>query len=454
MAQPTTPSQAGIHAGTPIGFTDPLPKAVDLAIIGGGVIGIFAALYARQMGLSVVVLEKGRIAAEQSSRNWGWCRQQARDADELPIVMEATRLWDDIEAETGGGTGFKRVGCFYLAKDEARLDSFEKWTDIAKQHQLETRRLTAADLDAHFEGGSKTWVGGVYTPSDGKAEPWRAVPSVAKLAQSKGVQIIENCAVRALDMSGGQVTGVITEHGPIRAEQTVLAGGVWSSLLLQHHKRFIPQLAVRGSVARTAPLPDVGQATSIDESLSFRRRDDGGYTITSRNEADFFIGRDAFRAMRFYLPVLTQVLGRTKYYPASPTAWPDAWGTPRRWADDAISPFEKMRVLDPAANPKHVEKAARAFGERFPRLGTPQILNAWGGMIDTMPDLVPVVDHVHDLPGLIVATGMSGHGFGMGPGMGKIVAELAAARTPGHDISRFRYARFTDGSKIRPGPAV
>jgi glycine/D-amino acid oxidase-like deaminating enzyme len=431
-----------------------LPQAVDLAIIGGGIIGIFTALYARRMGMSVAVLEKGRIAGEQSSRNWGWCRQQARDADELPIVMEANRLWGDIDTETGGGTGFKRVGCFYLARDEAKLDLFEKWAEVSKQHQLETKRLSAADLDTHFEGGAKTWAGGVYTPSDGKAEPWKAVPAVAKLAHNEGVHIVENCAVRALDMSGGRVTGVIPEHGIIRAEQTVLAGGAWSSMLLRHHRAYIPQLAIRGTVARTAPMPDVGQATSIDEGLSFRRREDGGYTISSRNEADFFIGPDAIRATRYYLPVLTQVLGRNGYRPASPKGWPDAWGTPRRWSDDAPSPFEAMRVLDPAPNAKHVKKAAAEFGKRFPRLGTPQITSAWGGMIDTMPDLVPVVDHANDLPGLIVATGMSGHGFGMGPGMGKVVAELAAARTPGHDISRFRYARFTDGTKIRPGPAV
>jgi len=448
------PSQAGIHAGSPVSFADPLPKAVDLAIIGGGIIGIFTALYARRMGLSVAVLEKGRVAAEQSSRNWGWCRQQARDADELPIVMEANRLWGDIDAETGGGTGFKRVGCFYLARDPAKLDAFEKWTEVSKQHQLETKRLTAADLDDHFEGGAKTWVGGIYTPSDGKAEPWKAVPAVAKLAHDEGVHIIENCAVRALDMAGGRVTGVITENGTIRAEQTVLAGGAWSSMFLRRHRAYIPQLAVRGTVMRTAPMDDVGQATSIDEGLSFRRRSDGGYTISSRNEADFFVGPDAFRAMRFYLPVLTQVLGRNGYRPAAPSGFPDAWTTSRTWAEDAPSPFEAMRVLDPAPNPKHIRKATAEFAKRFPRLGTPSITNAWGGMIDTMPDLVPVVDHAHDLPGLIVATGMSGHGFGMGPGMGKIIAELAAARTPGHDISRFRYTRFSDGSKVRPGPAV
>jgi hypothetical protein len=74
-------------------------------------------------------------------------------------------------------------------------------------------------------------------------------------------------------------------------------------------------------------------------------------------------------------------------------------------------------------------------------------------MIDTLPDVVPVVDRVEKLPGLTIATGMSGHGFGIGPGMGRVVADLVAGNDPGHDLTRFRLSRFTDGSAIvPPGP--
>ncbi len=75
-------------------------------------------------------------------------------------------------------------------------------------------------------------------------------------------------------------------------------------------------------------------------------------------------------------------------------------------------------------------------------------------MIDTMPDVVPVVDRVAALPGLTIGTGMSGHGFGIGPGMGKVLAALVTGNDPGHDLSRFRLSRFSDGSKMRLGPSV
>ena len=76
----------------PIQHPGPPPKTSEVVIIGGGVIGVTTALFLAQRNIGVTLLEKGRIAAEQSSRNWGWIRKQGRDADELPIVVEAIRL--------------------------------------------------------------------------------------------------------------------------------------------------------------------------------------------------------------------------------------------------------------------------------------------------------------------------------------------------------------------------
>ena len=90
----------------------------------------------------------------------------------------------------------------------------------------------------------------------------------------------------------------------------------------------------------------------------------------------------------------------------------------------------------------------------FPHLGPVQIKSAWAGMIDTMPDIVPVMDRVAALPGLTVGTGFSGHGFGIGPAAGRILAALATGGEVGHDLNRFRLGRFSDGSAMRLGPAI
>jgi glycine/D-amino acid oxidase-like deaminating enzyme len=87
---------------TPVEFNDRLPEKVDIVIIGGGVIGVFSALYLARSGKRVLICEKGRIAGEQSSRNWGWIRQHGRDRAELPIMMQSLRLWHEADRETSG----------------------------------------------------------------------------------------------------------------------------------------------------------------------------------------------------------------------------------------------------------------------------------------------------------------------------------------------------------------
>ncbi len=94
-------SGAPITADTAAEHTTPPPAAADVVVIGAGVIGVMTAWHLRRRGLRVAVCEKGRVAGEQSSRNWGWVRQQGRDPAELPIMIEASRMWDGLAAEAG-----------------------------------------------------------------------------------------------------------------------------------------------------------------------------------------------------------------------------------------------------------------------------------------------------------------------------------------------------------------
>ena len=90
----------------------------------------------------------------------------------------------------------------------------------------------------------------------------------------------------------------------------------------------------------------------------------------------------------------------------------------------------------------------------FPGLGVPKLRRTWGGMIDILPDVVPVIGRSASLPGLVLATGMCGHGFGIGPGVGRVVADLVLGRPPGHDLERFSPERFTDGRRLARGPSL
>jgi glycine/D-amino acid oxidase-like deaminating enzyme len=442
-----------ISLASPVQFSAPPPQSADTVIIGGGIIGVMTACYLAKFGQKVVICEKGRIAGEQSSRNWGWVRCQGRDPAELPIAIEANRIWQGLAKECGEDLGFRQTGVLYIANSERDMAKYEEWRQHAKTHQLDTRIISRAELAAMLPDSKASWAGGMLTSSDGRAEPWTAVPALARYAARLGAAVVENCAIRNLDLVAGKVAGVITEHGRIACDQVLVAGGAWSSLLLRRHGIEIPQLSVRSTVAATEPLPEifVGQAT--DSNFAFRRRADGGYSLALSAFHELFIGPDAFRRFSKYLPQLMASPLGTSYKPYAPSGYPDAWFTPRRSEEGEVSPFERMRVLNPGPNKWAVEKMRDYFAAVFPAIGRPVIRTAWAGMIDTMPDVVPVVGK-GPIHGLIIATGMSGHGFGIGPAFGRVVADIILGKAPGHDLTRFRFSRFSDGTKIKLGPSL
>ncbi|WP_210134365.1 NAD(P)/FAD-dependent oxidoreductase [Pseudotabrizicola sediminis] len=436
---------------TPIRYPGPVPQAADVVVLGGGIIGVMTAYYLAQAGQKVVLCEKGRIAGEQSSRNWGWIRQQGRDKDELPIVVDSLRLWQGFAQTFGDALGFRRTGVVYLANTDAALEKYADFLPHAQANAVDTRMMTRAEI-ASLLGTAAGWKGGMITPSDARAEPFVAVPLLAGLAAQAGVCIVENCAVRSLDVQAGAVTGVVTEHGLVRAGRVVVAGGAWSRLFLAAHGVAIPQLSVLASVAQSEPMPEIFPGAAADDHFAFRRRMDGSYTLAPGAEHDFFIGPDAFRSIARYLPVLKQDFRSTHFRAIAPKGFPDAWGTKRQWGDGP-SPFEAVRILNPAPNRTSLSRVQDRFAAAFPALGRPKIRTAWAGMIDTMPDVVPIVDHA-PIAGLSIATGMCGHGFGIGPGIGRVMADLVMGRPTGHDLRRFRLSRFTDGTAPEVGPAL
>lgn len=439
---------------TPAAFDGPLPARADVVVVGGGIVGVMTAFHLAQAGVSVVLCEKGRVGGEQSSRNWGWCRQQGRDLAELPIMMESLRIWRDLAQEIGPSLGFHTCGVLYLARTAREVAGFEAWLAEARPYGVDTRMITGAALNDLLPGNAVGWVGGLLTPSDARAEPWVAVPLLARAAAARGALIREGCAVRALDRVGGRIAGVVTEKGRIACDRVVVAGGAWSSLFLRAEGVAIPQLSVLASVAATVPLPEVTSLSATDDVFAFRRRADGGYTIAGGAEHDFFIGPDAFRAFGPFVAMLRKNFRSTTFRFGSPRGYPDAMSTPSRWSPDRPSPFEACRILSPRPNLRTLDRAAREFARAFPALGRPAFAATWAGMIDTMPDVVPVIDAPQAHPGLVIATGMCGHGFGIGPGMGRVVADLCRGRDPGHDLRRFRLSRFTDGTRLVPGPTL
>ena len=437
---------------SPVTFQDELPDSVDVVVIGAGVIGISTAWFLAKAGVSVLVCDKGRVAGEQSSRNWGWIRQQARDPDELPIVIDSLNIWESLAAELGEDIGFSRRGVLYAAETDAELAEHEKWLATAEQHQLDTRMLSGAEVDALIEDQPGQWAGGMYTPSDARAEPWKAVPALAQALRARGGLIRESCAVRSIDVQAGQVCGVVTEQGRVTARSVVCAGGAWSSLFMSNLGISLPQLTVRATVVRTAPAPDLYAGAAAVGEVAIRRRQDGGYTVASSGTNEHYVGADSFRHFFKFLPALAASSRYLRLRFGGDLI--ERMRPRRRWQEDEVTPFEETRVLNPEPSARALARMRAGLEKRLPKLAELPFEEAWAGMIDVTPDVVPVMDEVADYPGLYLATGFSGHGFGIGPGAGRVMADMIMGKPAAHDLNRFRLARFSDGSKMRPGPGL
>ncbi|HKU16015.1 MAG TPA: FAD-binding oxidoreductase [Steroidobacteraceae bacterium] len=428
-----------------------LPSVVDVAIIGGGIVGCSAAYFLARAGLRVALFEKGRIAGEQSGRNWGWVRQQGRSPIELPLMMRSLRLWLELRDELGD-IGFRQGGSLYLAQDAAQLAGLEQWLSVAREHDLDTRLLDSQQLAAVLRTDDRRWSGALHTASDARAEPSRATPAIARAAQRRGAQIFGHCAVRGLDRVAGRIQGVITERGRVAAATVVCAGGAWTSSFCRSTGITFPQLTVLGTVARTAPAREILEGEAWCPAIAIRRRADGGYTVAHGGSFLHSLTPGTLRYARKFWPAF--IHDRHSIRVRLDAAFFAALRTPSTWAMDEISPFERQRMLHPAPEPHVLGQMQAALHRWFPEIAAAGFAETWGGMIESSPDVLPVISQVASHPGLLVASGFSGHGFGIGPGAGKLIADMVQGVAERAAVHAFRLQRFFDGSPIRPGPSI
>jgi glycine/D-amino acid oxidase-like deaminating enzyme len=428
--------------------SDTMPKRADVVVIGGGIIGVSTALFLAEKGVSVVLCEKGHIAGEQSSRNWGWCRNTGRDIREVPLMSESARLWEGMDARIGAPTGFRRKGIIYLCETEQRMGEMAGWLERAQPYQLGTRLLSPDEVAEALPQTGRRWVGALYTAADGQAEPHLAAPAIARAAQAKGVTILTQCAVRGLETTAGRVSAAVTERGTIACNAVVLAGGAWSSLFAGSLGLRLPQVKVQGSVLRTAPLEGGPEIAGGAPGFGLRKRADGGYTVATLGSEMVEITPDLLRFLADFWPV-TRQHWRGRPIRLGQRSLSELL-TPRRWALDRPSPFEKIRTLNPKPDAAALDNALKIVTRAFPTFEKAVIAQRWAGLIDVTPDMIPVISPVDALPGLVIGTGFSGHGFGIGPGAGKLLAELVTGDTPSVDPSAFRFSRFAERPRPRP----
>lgn len=437
------------HAVMPKTF-DVVPPEVDVVVVGGGIVGMSTALFLARKGVSVVVCEKGAIGEEQSNRNWGWVRKMGRDPREIPLMIRAQQIWSELDVIVGAETGFRVHGITYFCDGEKDLARYAGWMKAVKEFDLDSRFVSADEIGNFAGGATRKWAGGLHTPSDGFAEPHIATLAIAKGVEAHGGKVVQACAVRGFETQGGRVSEAITEKGRIRCKAVVLAGGIWSSLFGRNQGVKVPQLKLLSQVMRTRPLSGGPNGCGSGKGFGFRKRLDGGYNFSMRSAHPVDIVPDSFRYFQDFLPALKNEWRAMKFRVGKRSVMETTMKA--RWSMDERTPFEQYRILRPEPAHKILDQALVNIRQLFPAFTTIEVNERMAAWIDVTPDAIPIISEVEAQPGFFISTGYSGHGFGIAPAAGQLMAELILGEKPVVDPTPFRHNRFIDGSKIHHWP--
>ena len=426
-------------------MTTPAPADhSDVLIIGGGIAGVTAAYFLARLGGSVRLLEKSTVSSHQSSRNWGFVRRQGCDPLELPLAQKSSLAWRALKESIGDPLTLARAGLVNLAANETMLGQYRQWVAATGADGVAGTQILGPDeIRKLLPGVTGPWTGAMYTPEDGHAEPGKATRAIAAAAKELGARIDEHVTVQAICVSGGRVTGVDTSAGTMRAGTVVCAAGAWSSRLLRPLGIRLPVRWIRATAARTTPAPPLTDLAVATPGVGFSQAADGRVTFGSAAWSDYDIGIGTLGNLRLFLPNFARNRKMIKLHLNRVLLEDVARRLPGRL--DGSAAFDWPRMDNPPPNRTKIEGAFRTLRGIVPELAGTRIETAWAGTVDVTPDALPVIGHVDGVPGLVLATGLSSHGFGIGPGVGQAVSELIRDGAASIDLAPFRVGRFAEG---------
>ncbi len=371
-----------------------MSKTADVIIIGSGVIGCATAYYLAKKGTSVIVLDKDEnIGNGGSARNGGGVRQSGRDPRELPLAMYAVNnLWPTLSEELGVNVEYHKEGNLRLGKTEHHLEILQGLTDRATACGLDVRMIDGAEVRAINPYLSDEVIGASWCATDGHANPLMTTLGYYRAARSLGVQFYTGEEVTELQTIKGKARRVITKKNVFEGEKIIVAAGYESRWILE-------------SVGIDIPM-----SKDLIEAL------------VTEAEAQMF----------------PQMLG---------TADADFYGHQTdhgSFVFGGASGFETVNK-DNGHNMTSSITApciCRGIMKYIPKLANAKIVRTWAGYEDVSADGVPVLGEIKEIPGLITACAFTGHGFGISPIVGTLLAEVAREEKTTLDLSAFRYDRF------------
>ena len=371
-----------------------MTKTADVIVIGSGVIGCAAAYYMAKKGMSVLVLDQDEsVGNGGSSRNGGGVRQSGRDPRELPLAIYGVEnVWPTLSDELGVDVEYHKEGNLRLGKTETHKQILTGLTEKAVACGLNVRMIDAEEVRKINPYLSEEVTCASWCPTDGHANPLTTTLGFYKNARALGVVFHMGEKVVKLEKVHGKLRRVCTKTTVYEADQVLVAAGYASRFLTQ-----------------TIGI-DVPMREELIEAL-----------VTEAEPKMF-----------------PQMLG---------TADADFYGHQTNHGSFVFGGATGMEstVLDNGTNRTSSLTApciCRGIMKYVPKLADAKIVRTWAGYEDLSIDGIPVISKVEEVPGLLLACGFTGHGFGISPVVGQLLAQLAAGETPMLSLQEFRYDRF------------
>lgn len=373
-----------------------MKTTAEVIIIGGGVVGNAAAYYLAKRGVEVIVLEgSDSIGHGGSSRNGGGVRQSGRDVRELPYAIYGIKnIWPTLSEELGVDVEYVRKGNLRLGLNEDHIKILEGLTANAQGLGLDVTMVSAEEVKDICPHLSDQVVGASWCPTDGHANPMKTTLAYFKRDRELGVTFISGAKVTAIKKIRGKARQVVVEDGTIfEGGHIILAAGYESRFIADSVGINIPMYPYFGSAIVTEAQPKM-----FDIMLGVATAEIYGHQCA---HGSFVFGSGTG---------------------LEPTKKPDM--------DDL-----KLMSLEGSAN-------CRGIMKYVPKLKDAKIVRTWGGWMDMTPDGVPVISPVEEVPGLIIACGMCGHGFGTAPAVGYMLSQMVVGEKTVCDLTPLRYDRF------------
>lgn len=371
-----------------------MENTADVVIVGGGIIGCSIAYYLAKKEKSVIVLEgSDHIGNGGSSRNGGGVRQSGRDPRELPLVMYGIKhLWPTLSEELEVDCEYHQDGNLRLGKTDKHRQILEGLTERAQKVGLDVRMIDGDEVRKINPYLSDEVTCASWCPTDGHANPLTTTLGYYKMARRMGVRFITGEKVIELKKVKGALRKVITENNVYEGDTVVVAAGYNSRKLLETVGIDIPMQQAMIECLVTEAEPHM-----FDQMLGTAEADFYGHQ--TKHGSFVFGGTSGFEAVN---------------------------------KDNGT----------PICNSMTASCECRGIMKYFPALADAKIVRTWSGWVDQVCDGVPVLGNVEEVPGLVIAAGFCGHGFGIAPGAAYNIAELITTGTTPVDISALHYNRF------------